>query len=445
MPDSLRISLPAGLPELTIQRMILLILLIVWLRTPRKEVSWNQLHSIKLLLLLSTTQMVSMITSVSFNASLKHFLSLNVEIILFYIILGTSLHDRERMLRYVCSGLGIVAILAAIEKYTAISIVGIITGTYGGSDIISTYPHRILLGYAMAMGLPLQMYLTNYMARGKNLLLSWSILLLLIAACYFSQSRGPWFGMVLAGSCMLLIGSRFSRRKLIIVACLAIILIYIRPGVYDTIMFSYDTTFDEESLKGKSYEYRWKLWGIAWSEINKSFSRTLFGYGGLSHEIMDLSRYFEREAGGTTELLGHTSFDNHLAANMLEFGVIGVAVEILLYCRAVGSLFIIGMRHKDRDREFYTAIITSVGIFIYAMTTVYIFSPQLRFLYWSLFANGLLKSNGRKSLQLLKSTKTQEVSVNLGANTGLLGATGVGSKKVGHLRKAGQSAVDRVR
>jgi O-antigen ligase len=145
---------------------------------------------------------------------------------------------------------------------------------------------------------------------------------------------------------------------------------------------------------------------------------------------MDLSRYFEREAGGTTELLGHTSFDNHLAANLLEFGVIGIAVEILLYCRAVSSLVSIGMRHKDRDREFYAAIITSVGIFIYAMTTVYIFSPQLRFLYWSLFANGLLKSNGWKSLQLSKSLKTQAVSVNLRANTSLLGAMGAGSKKV---------------
>ena len=36
---------------------------------------------------------------------------------------------------------------------------------------------------------------------------------------------------------------------------------------------------DKDSLKRKSYDYRWKLWEVAMGEIKKSPERTLFGIG----------------------------------------------------------------------------------------------------------------------------------------------------------------------
>jgi hypothetical protein len=138
-----------------------------------------------------------------------------------------------------------------------------------------------------------------------------------------------------------------------------------------------------------SYEYRGILWHVAYSEITKSPVRLLFGYGGLTTETMDLSRYFKRGAGGTTALLGFTSWDNQMACDLIEFGYVGFIAEMVLLGSVLVGIIKLGMRVPKSDRNFMLAMFAACGIYTYAMTNVYIFSPQLKCLFWAVVACGI--------------------------------------------------------
>jgi O-antigen ligase len=162
-----------------------------------------------------------------------------------------------------------------------------------------------------------------------------------------------------------------------------------RPGIRDTLVSAIQNTFYADSLKGRSYDYRWKLWHVAYAEISKSPGRMLFGYGGLSTEKMDLAHYFDRESGGTTTALGYTSWDNQLACDLIEFGMVGFAINVALLVAALKAILLRWRRARAPDRAMILGFATSCFIYIFALTNVYIFSPQLKFLFWTLVACGI--------------------------------------------------------
>jgi len=147
-----------------------------------------------------------------------------------------------------------------------------------------------------------------------------------------------------------------------------------------------NSTFESDTLKGASYEYRWILWRVAASEINVAPARLLFGYGGYSTEFMDLSRYFERQRGGTAAKIGHTSWDNQYAADLIEFGYVGLIAECVLYATILCHLINLWLGAVGPARATMGAITVSCGVFLFAMSNVYIFAPQLRFMFWILVA-----------------------------------------------------------
>jgi hypothetical protein len=151
----------------------------------------------------------------------------------------------------------------------------------------------------------------------------------------------------------------------------------------------WDTFVDKDSIKAKSYEYRGILWHIAYTETAKEPVRMLFGYGGLSTETMDLSRYFEKEAGGTVALTGFTSWDNQMACDLMEFGYVGFLTEIALLLAMMWTFIKFWRMLPSLDRNFIVAFISAIGIYLYALSNVYIFSPQLKCLFWALAACGM--------------------------------------------------------
>ena len=151
------------------------------------------------------TNIFILIFAVDFTTTLKEFISFLVEVVLFYVILSSTIKTREqsiRLLTFIVYGLGTVALLAIIERFTGFNPVdSFVPGYFRDGrlvrNILSTYPHRILLGTALAMGWPLsialQEYYKNYKFK-KNLFKIFEIAL--VIGCYYSFSRGPW----LAGS-----------------------------------------------------------------------------------------------------------------------------------------------------------------------------------------------------------------------------------------------------
>jgi len=398
IPRSLRIETSGVIPELTFDRFLLGIIFLYWLKQDHRPIA--SVPFLRTLIFLAAANFISLIISTEHADSFKSFLSFIIEGLGFYIIISTSLTDEasiRKAIYAVCCSLFIVAIPGVIEKYTRINLVSLImtTDLRPGDDrgvgrgIMSTYPHRILFGYAMAMGVPLALWLLSEAKARRQKIFRWTLLLLLVGACYFSVSRGAWLGMVVAIGGLSILGSKPLRKPIVIIACLAGFILVARPGVKDTIVNLASSSFQEDSIQGSSYQYRWKLWHVAWGEITKSPERFLFGYGGLSTESMDLSYYFERQAGGTTTLIGYTSWDNQYASDLIEFGFIGIAIEFLFYVGVLFALFGIWRGSQKIERGRIAAILSSCAVYLFAMSNVFIFSPQLKFLFWTVVALGM--------------------------------------------------------
>lgn len=380
-------------PDLTIHRLILLLIFIFWTVKNKSNVKFVDIPFIYLMILVGIANLISLIVSVEFVFSLKSYLSFTIEIIIFYIIMTTTVSDEKyarRMLNYICFALFLVAFLAVIEKYTGFNPVdtyvhGYVRKEKYVNDVMSTYSHRILLGTAMAMGWPIAISLIDfykdYPFRKVSL---WIAACSLVSSCYFAYSRGPWIASLIAALIMFILGTSGLKNKLLIVAVIAICTMVIRPGIWDTIGNLAEATMDPYSAKGSSYEWRWELWRKAFYEISKSTERALFGYGPGVSEAMDLH--------GSVSFLDveddFWSWDNHYAANLLEGGYVGFGILIILYTVILKKLYTIWRVSNDSYKNLLASIIASVAVMLFMMTNVKIFAPQLNYIFWTLISIG---------------------------------------------------------
>jgi O-antigen ligase len=392
LPSSLNI--PTGLFDLTIQRVIICLVAMYWYKSVLMMSAKRSARFITLLLCIVVLHLMSMCLSATPTLGVKDTIAYAMETCLFYIILATSITDMPTvvlMVKAVSIGIACGGLAATVEKYTGFNFQNVILSggrVSDGHDVIGMFNHRIMLGYAMAMGVPLFIGMISQATSKFERNAYWCGLTLATAGCYFSTSRGPWLGLIVGAGIMMVFGSGVQRKSWVVLGIVACSVLIIRPGVKDTIMSLSEETFQVDTLKGKSYEYRWKLWHVASDMIAKSPERTLFGYGGLSHSTMDLSSYFGRQEGGNAIVLGYTSWDNNYAADLLEYGIVGFFVEIILYSKIVIAL-IRNMRVSNRGmRDLMVANMAACVVFLFGRSTVYIFSPQLACQFWILVAIG---------------------------------------------------------
>jgi O-antigen ligase len=393
LPTDIRIDFGGGLPDITVQRAILITLFICWRKTPWPHMSGHGSLITKLLFLLLIARAFSLVFSITPLPSFKELLSFAIETVLFFKIASSLIASENAKFaasQALVYGLMVVALMAVIERYAGISVPGALLPRFRflAEATQSTYPDQHLFGYAMAMGAPLVAAMLDLaVTKGRRRIL-WAALALMVAGCYFSNSRGPWLGMAIAFGVYFILGSPATRRRYIVVVLLALATLAIRPGVRDTIVNMVDSTFQQDDIKGLSYSYRWRLWPVAWSEISKSPIRVLFGYGGLSTESMDLSRYFEPRTGGSTYLLGYTSWDNQYAANLIEFGVVAFVLEALLCFAIVYRLLRSWNAAIAGTKVLSGALVAAAVVFLFAQSNLWIFSIQLKFLFWTVVAIG---------------------------------------------------------
>ena len=406
MPDYMRISFGGGIPEMTIQRVLVMGSVFFWLTAKKSFPKQLPMPFKGMLLAFTVSQIISTLLSIKLMGSVKSLFVFTLENLMLFVVVSSTLQDRAsvlRMLTAIGMGLGGVAVVAMIERFKEINIsLEFLLGEGRGLvDVTATYPHRILLGYAMAMAVPILMAVREHETSPKRQRLILALLLLTVAGCYFANSRGPWSGLLMAGAILLVLGSKQMRKTFVMIAILSVVVIATRPGVRETLVSAISTTVgaDKDSLKRKSYEYRWKLWEVAYSEVKKSPERFLFGYGGLSTEEMDLSDYFDKESGGSTALLGFTSWDNQQACDLIEFGFMGFGLEVILFLAVLWKLLTLWKSSKGVDRTIMAAFISIAVIYYYARSNVYLFSPQLKCLFWALVACGVrygeLKPDGQ--------------------------------------------------
>ncbi len=380
-----------AMPNFSLQRLILMVLLIAAAKN-HQLLQENHIVPLKsALVLYALVNLLPMIFTIDLMMSIKSYLSFTIEIVLFYFVIASSIDSREDARRIVFSctaALLTVGIISLTERFTHFNPVdafmpGYVRKPLYANDILSTFPHRILLGTAMAMGWPLALAFAQ--AEKARRWAWWIGIGVLLLSCYFSFSRGPWIAAMFAGVAMFLFAGSAVRRQTSMIVILIFIALVMRPGVWETLSASAHDTANTDSFKGQTYQYRWELWGIAWRKISQSATRILFGFGQGSTEVMT----FETELSYTTETTTLWSWDNHYAATLFETGLVGLLSFAGLYGLFLFKILRSRISVAEEDKTLHVAIMAAMGVLLFMMTNVAIFAPQLNYLIWALIAAGL--------------------------------------------------------
>lgn len=343
MPLESRIVIP-GLFDLNTMRISLITLLLLYFI--RSEPTNDDPVPLKHLMFLHISWAVcSTLYSLSVATSAKQLISQVLEYYLLYYLFVRLISNVQTIYNIVFAmsiAIGVCCIFGLLEAYAHWSILTIFPSNFwtshdGGTDplyveqgrglrILSTFPHPILFGDALAMSIPLTLYLLSRWEVLWQRILLWVTVTLMFWAIYKTSSRGPWIvtGISLIFLFLLV---RDRVRKYIVTIVLALVIILIaRPGIWQTIQGLYDSTTDASSPIGSSYLYRDALRTAVINAVADSPGRALFGYG--------LGTF--RQLGLDISFLGdlrrwHTC-DNNWALFLYETGYIGLfLIAIVLF------------------------------------------------------------------------------------------------------------------
>lgn len=384
MTTFLRIQMPGNLPQLTVHRILLVALAFFWWRYRRAAGPPVVKPLVKYLAFWVVVNLISTVfTTADAVNSAKRFLDYTLEVFAFYFIVVTSLNTREeaaKLLRAAVSGLTLVAVLAFVERYLGFNPVrSYLTGDEA-SGVESTYQHRILLGTAMAMGAPLVFALDGLVGKTRR----WLTLIMLVATCYFANSRGPWLACGLALGTLAFFGPPPFRRGLAILAMSGVLLVILRPGVAETLTNRASESTQADTFKGGTFRYRLELWKVAWAKISESPGRLLIGFGpGAGAETAIEWKLSYRNSTMLIE-----SWDSHFAYDLYQTGVLGLIATVALYLRLLLDTIRLWSRADAQVRGQLICVVASVVSMIFMMTNVLIFAKQLFYLFWSVVAIG---------------------------------------------------------
>jgi len=389
LPKELSIAMSGSVPNLTIHRLILMLLALFWILNKNIDKKSAGLPFIKAFCLLLSVNTISTLLATDIIVSFKHLLRILLEEMLFYVILATSLKEEKdiiRLLHTTCAALGMVAFIGWMENYGGFDIFDYLPVAkdvlLGDDRVASTYRHPILFGMAMSMGWPLSLILLNA-GKGatKKFLLSLCCIFML-GGVYFSMSRGAWVSSIIAGCSTLILCRPAIRRMVICVIIMGSCLLVVRPGVMVTIGSSYEATFDINKVKGANFFHRLSLWNVAYSETSKSIETFLFGYGLASHRIAVFEAPYGSPSRKSKFCATVESWDNHYASTLVDSGFIGLGVFMLLNLLVVKLLVSCLWNCNEDYRNIVAIPISWSAVVVFMMTNVYIFVPQVKFLFW---------------------------------------------------------------
>lgn len=388
LPKNMSIELTVSLPSITVHRVIILLMFINWvLNYDKKNKNKIQFKTHIILILIST--LISAFISENKLVSIKQYAYFLGEAIIFYVILVTSIKEEKRyenLIIAVSLGLTIVAILGFLERYTAFTyselfgsrlgyeFVGLVKG--GRKNIEVGYSHRILFGEAMVLGTFCGLFLNTITDKYKKRTCT-IIILLNACAIYFCRSRGPWVAFILGNFIIAFTYYKPILKKVIYISTFALLVLLLNSGVRESITRLVSSTFDPSSVKGSSYDWRYKIAELAINEVNgaDSLSNSLFGYGQGSH----LFRTYPAIETSTGVFLPAFSWDNEYAVLFLEFGYIGFILIVSFYAKVLFKGYRTFIAGNKKDPVILLSVILLVVIY-FMKSNVKSFSPQLLYI-----------------------------------------------------------------
>lgn len=337
MPLESRLVVP-GIGDFNTMRVALLTLLILYLT--RKEKTSNSAIPLKVLMVMHVIwALCSTAYSLSVVTSVKQLISQVVEYYLLYFLFIKIITKRETLYKIVYAvsmSLALCSVFSLLEAYANWSILRIFPAnlwiTYnGGVDplyiewgrglrVRSTFPHPILFGDALAMSIPMTLYLLSIWENKRQRLMLWLSLALMMWAIYKTSSRGPWIATGMCSMLLFILINNRVRKYLAVVAVIGVIVMLSRPGIWQTVADMYTASTDATSPVGASYLYRDTLSATVKSVVAKDTGRLLLGYG--------LGTF--RELGLDITFLGVTqrwyTCDDQWAAFLYETGYVGLFI-----------------------------------------------------------------------------------------------------------------------
>jgi hypothetical protein len=398
MPLECRLVVP-GVCDFNTMRVGLLTLLILYLGR-RQERNPRRIPLKTLMLMHVGWAVCSTIYSLSVVTSIKQLISQVLEYYLMYFLfirIITRLQTLYNIVFAVSMAIGLCCTFSLLEAYANWSILRVFPSslwiTYnGGVDplyiewgrglrVRSTFPHPILFGDALAMSIPLTLYLLSVWEVRWQRLLLWISTVLMFWAVYKTSSRGPWLA---TGMCLmflfLLINNRV-RKYLAVLILMVVVVLATRPGIWKTVADLYDSSTDSTSPVGASYLYRDTLTASVKAAVAKDAGRALLGYG--------LGTF--RELGLDITFLGVTqrwyTCDDNWAAFLYETGYVGLFIIGALLMAPLYIAFRSYRRHP-RPHNYLSGVllISLVGFYFLLMSVAGYSWGQQGYLSWILIS-----------------------------------------------------------
>jgi O-Antigen ligase len=327
------IPLP-GLFDLSVQRVILAVLTLLYFVVPPREGKRGSLNTpLKWLIILHVGWcFLSTANSIVPMMSFKKMVTEIFEYYLLYYIFYQTIRDPRtvnRVLFGIVAALFVCSVFGVVEIYWNWSVMDWFpnvphrfdgwstTGVDSGRDarVTTTFGHPILYGAGLTIGIVLTLYLIKTCRTSGRRLLLWIGLLIMFLNIYKTSSRGPWLGVALAMVILLLWDRGRVRKYLMVIGVLVLALVIIRPGVWQTIANLYFATFDPTSPVGSSYEYRFRLREISMQALGRDLGRSIWGYGmesfyylGLQGQLFGKPYRFLSCDSAWTELMVETGY-----------------------------------------------------------------------------------------------------------------------------------------
>jgi hypothetical protein len=389
-------SIPAGLFELTTQRLIVGLLLVLYLtgnnNTERQVRVPMPLKALIVLhvcwCILSTTDSVVPLMSV------KKAVSIIVEYYALYFIYWKSVTKTETVRKILFSivlAVIVCSVFGAFEAYGAENVLAFFPRAGHHFDMLSetdrevrvqsTFDHPILFGAALAMAITIGLYLVTVVEKSWQVTLLWFGIMLMFLNIYKTSSRGPWLDVMLGCLLLIIFGRGKIRKNILIIGVLALAAVVIRPGIWATVKGIYDNSFDMNTSTGTSYEYRYALQHAVTSRLLLSPTRALWGYG--LESFYDLQ--IEDDFLGKPHLF--LSCDSSWAELMIETGFVGLGIIILILFKPAWRALRDYQILPAPDRYLSLMLLVNLLIFYFQMYSVGMYSwGQNGYILWILIA-----------------------------------------------------------
>jgi O-Antigen ligase len=342
----------------------------------------------------------STLYSLSVATSVKQLVSQVVEYyFLYYVILRTisDIRTVHKIVYAMMVAMSVCCIFATLEAYGSYSILRIFPSdlwiTYnGGLDplytefgrglrVRSTFAHPILFGVALAMSIPLGLYLLSVWEGQRQRLMLWMTVVLMFWALYKTSSRGPWLAAIGSLVLLLFLVANRVRKYVMTMVILAVLVLVARPGIWQTIVDLYISSQDTATPVGASYEFRYALMNAIVNAVGKEPVRTVFGYGlgtfrelGLNISHMNVVQHWY-------------TCDNNWGLFLYETGYGGLIIISALLLKALLMTLQSYWRLPRPEKYFSGVLFVSLAGFYFSLLSVAGYSwGQQGYMAWMLIS-----------------------------------------------------------